>query len=79
MPKLENLHFHFHAFSGWGTSQGPKLFLKIWRLKKWISPKILLKKILSNFYFSLSLPDGKIIFSLNLMQEPFKIKEKNVF
>ena len=28
VPKLENLHFHFHAFSGWGTSQGPKLFLK---------------------------------------------------
>ena len=23
-----NLHYHFHAFSGWGTSRGPKLFLK---------------------------------------------------
>ena len=28
VPKLENLHFQFHAFSGWGTSQGPKLFWK---------------------------------------------------
>ena len=26
VPKLENLHFHFHGFSGWGTSWGPKLF-----------------------------------------------------
>ena len=26
--KLENLYFHFHAFSGWGTSGSPKLFLK---------------------------------------------------
>ena len=25
VPKLENMHFHFHAFSGWGTSRGPKL------------------------------------------------------
>ena len=23
-PKPENLHFHFYAFSCWGTSQGPK-------------------------------------------------------
>ena len=23
--KIENLHFHFNAFSGWGTSGGPKL------------------------------------------------------
>ena len=28
VPKLENLNFHFHAFSGWDTSRGPKLFLK---------------------------------------------------
>ena len=28
VPKLENLHFQCHAFSGWGTSQGPKLFPK---------------------------------------------------
>ena len=21
VPKLENLHFHFHAFSGWGISE----------------------------------------------------------
>ena len=26
--KLENLHCHFHAFSGWGTSGSPKQFLK---------------------------------------------------
>ena len=28
VPKLENswnMHFHFHAFSGWDTSQSPKL------------------------------------------------------
>ena len=25
MKKLDNLHFHFHMFSGWGTSQEPKL------------------------------------------------------
>ena len=24
VPKQENMHFHFHAFSGWGTSPGPK-------------------------------------------------------
>ena len=24
-PKLENMHFHFQEFSGWGTSRGPKL------------------------------------------------------
>ena len=28
VPKLENLHFHFYAFSGWATFRGPKLFLK---------------------------------------------------
>ena len=28
VPKQENLHFHFHAFSGWGASQGPILVLK---------------------------------------------------
>ena len=27
MPKLENMHFHFHAFSGWGTSKVKNLFL----------------------------------------------------
>ena len=27
-PKMENLHFHFHAFSGWGTSRGSKSVLK---------------------------------------------------
>ena len=26
-PKLENLHFHFQEFSGWGTSRGQKLIL----------------------------------------------------
>ena len=28
VPELENLHYHFHAFSGWGTSQSPKSVLK---------------------------------------------------
>ena len=28
VPKLENLHFHFPVFSGWGTSRGPKLIPK---------------------------------------------------
>ena len=28
IAKRENLHFHFHAFTGWGTSQCPKSFLK---------------------------------------------------
>ena len=28
VPKLENLHFHFHAFYGCGTSRGPRLILK---------------------------------------------------
>ena len=29
VPKLKKkLHFHFHAFSGWGTSRGQKLILK---------------------------------------------------
>ena len=28
VPKLQNLHFHFYAFSGWGTSRGPKSFPK---------------------------------------------------
>ena len=28
MPKLENLHFHFHAFSGWGTSGKSKNVLE---------------------------------------------------
>ena len=28
VPELENLHFHFRAFSGWGTSRGPKSVLK---------------------------------------------------
>ena len=28
VPKLENMHFHFHAFSGWGTSRVLKLILK---------------------------------------------------
>ena len=23
-PQEVHLHFYFHAFSGWGTSQGPK-------------------------------------------------------
>ena len=27
VPKLGNLHFHLHAFSGWGTSRGPLLML----------------------------------------------------
>ena len=22
VPQRENMHFHFHAFSGWGTSRG---------------------------------------------------------
>ena len=26
VPKLDKLHFHFHAFLGWGTFQGQKLF-----------------------------------------------------
>ena len=25
VTKLENIRFHFHAFSSWGTSKGPKL------------------------------------------------------
>ena len=28
VPQPENMNSHFHAFSGWGTSQGPKLNLK---------------------------------------------------
>ena len=28
VPTLENTHFYFHAFSGLGTSRGPKLFPK---------------------------------------------------
>ena len=28
IPKLENLPFHFHAFSGWGTSQSPNSVLE---------------------------------------------------
>ena len=28
VPQPENLHFHFHAFLGWGTSRGPKGNLK---------------------------------------------------
>ena len=28
VPQPENMHFYFHAFSGWGTSLGPKLNLK---------------------------------------------------
>ena len=28
VPKLENLYFYFHAFPGWGTFRGPKLFRK---------------------------------------------------
>ena len=28
VPQPENMHFRFHAFSGWGTSRGPKLNLK---------------------------------------------------
>ena len=28
VPQPENMHFHFHAFSDWGTSRGPKLILK---------------------------------------------------
>ena len=28
VPQPENMHFHFHAFSGWGTSHGPKFILK---------------------------------------------------
>ena len=28
MPKLENMHFHFHKFSGCGTFQGPKSVFK---------------------------------------------------
>ena len=28
VSELENLHFHFHAFSGWGTSRSPKSVLK---------------------------------------------------
>ena len=29
VPTPEYMHFHFHAFSDWGTSRGPKLFLKV--------------------------------------------------
>ena len=25
VPQPEKIHFHFHAFSDWGTSRGPKL------------------------------------------------------
>ena len=25
VPQPENMHFHIHAFYGWGTSRGPKL------------------------------------------------------
>ena len=28
VPELENMHFHFHAFSGWGTSWGPNSVFK---------------------------------------------------
>ena len=28
VPQPENMHFNSHAFSGWGTSRGPKLNLK---------------------------------------------------
>ena len=28
VPELENMRFHFHAFSGWGTSRGQKSVFK---------------------------------------------------
>ena len=28
VPKIENRHFHFHGFSGLGTSQGPTSVFK---------------------------------------------------
>ena len=28
VPELENLHFHFHSFYGWGSSRSPKSVLK---------------------------------------------------
>ena len=28
VPELENIHFHFHAFSSWGTSRGRKSVFK---------------------------------------------------
>ena len=34
VPELENMHFHFHAFSGWGTSRDKKSGLKAVFLKK---------------------------------------------
>ena len=36
VPNLENVHFHFHAFFGWGTSRGPKLDPKVVFLKSTI-------------------------------------------
>ena len=36
VPKLENLHFHFHAFSGWSTSWGPNFFWKQFLIKSYI-------------------------------------------
>ena len=28
VPELENMHFHFHAFSSWGTSRGQRSVFK---------------------------------------------------
>ena len=45
VPKLKNLHIHFLAFSGWGTSRCPKLFPKAVFTPSLIEFLILKKKI----------------------------------
>ena len=32
----ENIHFHFYAFSGWGTSWGPNWIRSIFLIKYYI-------------------------------------------
>ena len=51
VPQPENMHFHFHAFSGWGTSRGPKLNLKAFS-----------SKVLNNYYFKIF---GAFLFIFN--------------
>ena len=36
LDQPENMHFHLHAFSGWGTSKGPKLNMKAFFLSNTI-------------------------------------------
>ena len=48
VPELENMHFHFNAFSGQGISRGPKLVFKAFFLIKCYIITVI-KKILERF------------------------------